>query len=321
MMQSELARQIGELVEAGAAPVSSGEARARAATASAAGPAARPRAGRRRMAIGGVAAGIAAAGCAAGLLIATVHPGSVAARPGAAAAHPGASAARPGTASSGSPGILTTAMVQRVAAASQAALASSGREEIIYQNRKNGAVDGHGDDVITFSGGNYNWVMNDLDPPVPSLHIAAMDTSGITTFVNGVAYIQPEANNPKSPWLRASSWRLTPSFPQPKTALQLLSPQAKFVRVGWQVIGGVRLEHLRATVVTGLPGGLTFAGYRQPGEKLSALDLWVDASGVLHQMKLELASSDSSTTMTVTLGQFGQPETITAPAHWLKSSI
>jgi hypothetical protein len=314
-MQSDLGRQIGELMERGVRPVSFEEVSERSVAAESA---ARPRARRRRMAIGGVAAGIAAAGCAAALLIATASPGApahpaVAARPGAAV-HPGGSP-------SGGPVILTAAMVQRVAAASQSALASSGREQITYQNRKNGTVDGHGDDVITFSGGNYNWAIDELVPPSASPRLPAMEVAGITRFVNGVAYLQIDVTDPKSPWLRATKWSGPGYFPVPKTALQLLSPRAKFQDLGWQVIGGVRLEHLRATQLSGLPGSLTFAGYRQPGEALSALDLWVDASGVLHQMQLELKSSDSSTTMTVAFSQFGQPETITAPASWIKSGI
>jgi hypothetical protein len=308
-MQSDLARQIGELVERGAKPVSFAEVSERSVAANAT---ARPRAGRRRMAIGGVTAGIAVAGCAAALLIATAHA--------SAPAHPGA-AVHPGGSSSGGPAILTAAMVQHVAAASRSALASSGREQITYQNRKNGTVNGHGNDVITFSGSNYNWAMDDLVPPSASAHLPALEVSSITTFVNGAAYLQLEATNRKSPWLRTSSWRATEYFPVPKTALQLLSPRARFQDVGWQVIGGVRLEHLRATQLSGLPGSLTFAGYRQPGEALSALDLWVDASGVLHEMQLALTSSDSATTMTVAFSEFGQPETITAPAHWIQSGI
>jgi len=314
-MQSDLGRQIGELMERGARPVSFEEVSERSIAAESA---ARPRARRRRMAIGGVAAGIAAAGCAAALLIATASPGAPA-RP-AAAARPGA-APHPGGSPSGGPVILTAAMVQRVAAASRSALASSGREQLTYQNRKNGVIDGHGNDVITFSGGNFNWVMDDLIPPSASPDLPATEAASILRLVNGVTYLQVEGASPKSPWMRTLKWHATEYFPAPKTALQLLSPQAKFQDVGWQVIGGVRLEHLRATQLSGLPGSLTFAGYRQPGEALSALDLWVDASGVLHQMQLELKSSDSSTTMTVAFSQFGQPETITAPAHWIQSGL
>jgi hypothetical protein len=314
-MQSDLTRQIGELVERGAEPVSFAEVSERSAAADAA---ARPRTGRRRAAIGGVTAAIAAAGCAAALLIATANPGAPP-RPGAVV-HPGA-AVHSGGSSSAGPAILTAAMVQRVAAASQSALASSGREQITYQNRKNGTVDGHGDDVITFSGSNYNWAMDDLVPPSAAAHLPAMEVAGITRFVNGMAYLQPDATDPKSPWLRATKWRGPGYFPIPRTALQLLSPRAKFQDLGWQVIGGVRLEHLRATELSGLPGSLTFAGYQQPGEALSALDLWVDASGVLHQMQLVLKSSDSETTMTVTFSEFGQPQTITAPAHWIQSGV
>jgi hypothetical protein len=308
-MQPDLRRQIGELIERGAPPVSFGEVSERSV---AAGSAARPKTGRRRAAIGGVTAGIAVAGCAAALLIGPAHSGG--------SAHPGA-AVHPGSPSPGNPAILTAAMVQHVAAASRSALASSGREQITYQNRKNGTVDGHGDDVITFSGSNFNWVMDDLIPPSASPALPATEAASILRLVNGVTYIQVEGASPKSPWMRTLKWHATEYFPVPRTALQLLSPQAKFQDVGWQVIGGVRLEHLRATQLSGLPGSLTFAGYRQPGEALAALDLWVDASGVLHQMQLELKSSDSSTTMTVAFSQFGQPETITAPAHWIQSGI
>lgn len=314
-MQSDLATQLGELVERGAEPVSFEEVSERT-TAAVAG--ARPGAGRRRIAVGGVTAGIAVAGCAAALLLATVHPGAPA-HPGGAV-RPGA-AGHPGGPSSGGSAFLTAAMVRQVAAASQSALASSGREQITYQNVKNGVVDGHGNDVITFSGGNFNWAIDDLLPPSTSPAAPATEVVGITRVVNGVTYLQPDLTAPKSPWLRASSWHATEYFPVPRTALQLLSPRAKFQDLGWQVIGGVRLEHLRATELRGLPGSLTFAGYRQPGEALSALDLWVDASGVVHQMQLKLKSGDSSTTMTVAFSQFGQPETITAPAHWIQSGI
>lgn len=308
-MQPDLGSQIGELIERGAEPVSFGEVSGRSV---AAGSAVRRKTGRRRAAIGGVTAGIAVAGCAAALLIAAPHP--------AAPAHPG-TPVHPGRPSPGSPAVLTAAMVRHLAAASQSALASSGREQITFQNRKNGTVDGHGNDVITFSGGNYNWAMDDVLPPSALLHLPTTKDAGILRVVNGVAYLQADLTTPKSPWLRASKWRATEYFPVPRTALQLLSPRARFKDAGWQVIGGVRLEHLRATQVSGLPGSLTFAGYRQPGESLAALDLWVDASGVVHQMQLELKSSNSATTMTVAFSEFGQPETITAPAHWIKSGI
>jgi hypothetical protein len=308
-MQPDLGSQIGELIERGARPVSFGEVSERSV---AAGSAVRRKTGRRRAAIGGVTAGIAVAGCAAALLIVPAHPG--------APAHPG-TPVHPGRPSPGSPAILTAATVQHLAAASQSALATSGREQITFQNRKNGTVDGHGNDIITFSGSNYNWDMDDVLPPSASLHLPTTKDASIVRVVNGVAYIQPDLTAPKSPWLRASKWRASAYFPVPRTALQLLSPRARFKDVGWQVIGGVRLKHLRATQVSGLPGNLTFAGYRQPGESLSALDLWVDASGVVHQMQLELKSSNSVTTMTVAFSEFGQPETITAPAHWIQSGI
>jgi hypothetical protein len=38
-------------------------------------------------------------------------------------------------------------------------------------------------------------------------------------------------------------------------------------------------------------------------------------------MQLELKSSNSATMMTVAFSEFGQPEKITAPAHWIQSGI
>ena len=50
-------------------------------------------------------------------------------------------------------------------------------------------------------------------------------------------------------------------FPEAATLLRLLSPAAKFQNAGTEVIGGVRLTHLHATQVSGLPDGPTLARY------------------------------------------------------------
>jgi hypothetical protein len=302
MMETDLTGQIGVLIERGAKPVSSGEASERYV---APGPALRRktgqrRPGRRRAVIGGVTAGAAVAGCAAALIIAAARPGGP--------PHP-AGPARQGTA------FLTTAMVRHLAGASQSALANSGRERISYRSWQNGTATSYGTDDVTFSGSNWNYVVHMTVPG--SGGQPGRTTYGIDRVVNGQVYIRPDVTAPGAPWLHD----ITPDsahsahFPQPRTLLQLLSPHARFQVIGWQVIDGVRLEHLRATRVSELPGSLTLSRYGQPGEQLSALDLWADTRSVVHEMRIELKGSHDATMLTVAFSDFGQPEVITAPAN------
>ncbi len=76
-------------------------------------------------------------------------------------------------------------------------------------------------------------------------------------------------------------------IPDPRTVLGVLEPGARFEVIGWQVVGGVRLEHLRATDFTGLAGPLSTLPEVMPGEHVTALDLWVDGQGVVHRMNIE----------------------------------
>ena len=51
-----------------------------------------------------------------------------------------------------------------------------------------------------------------------------------------------------------------------------------------------------------------------PPGTLTALDLWADSTGVVRQMNIQLRGGDGQTTLTVTFSDFGQPQSITAPA-------
>ncbi len=51
-----------------------------------------------------------------------------------------------------------------------------------------------------------------------------------------------------------------------------------------------------------------------PPGTLTALDVRVDSHDVVHQMNIQLLGSDGQTTLTVTFTDFGQPQSITAPA-------
>lgn len=303
-MQTDLKDQIGGLIERGAKPVSMREVSERR-------PVRRP--GRRRLIIGGVA-GIAAAGCAAGVFFVPARSGGPVLVTGpsqpSVPAHSG-TPSRPGTA------FLTVAMVRRLSAASQSALANSGQERITYASARNGAVTRFGADVVTFSGKNWNYAVH-LTVREPGSRPTVTD--GAARVVNGQLYLQGEVNNPRSPWLHLVRQNGRAHFPEPLTVLQLLSPLAKFKVVGSDVIGGIRLEHLRATQVSGLPDNLTLSRYAPAGESVSALDLWADTAGVVHRMRIELKGRGGATTLTIAFSHFGQPEVITAPAHSIPSS-
>ena len=127
-------------------------------------------------------------------------------------------------------------------------------------------------------------------------------------------------------WLHQLGQNTSPEFPEAVTLLRLLSPAADFRDAGTDVIGGLRLTHLHATRLGGLPAGLTLARYANMVSKsggngtaapgtLTGLDVWIDSGGVVQQMKIQLEGSDGQTTLTVTFTGSGQPQSITAPAH------
>ena len=296
-MENDLDSQIRELIDCGAPPVSLHEVSQRGA------PSAPRSAGRRRTLVTVAAAGVASAGCAAGLAVALSSP-SAPSRP-AAQASP---SSRPSQASS----FLTAATVRQVASASRSALADSGREQIRYRSVKNGTVTLAGTDTVTYSGSDYNYAVHQTQPELPD---------GVVRVVHGQYYIGVD---PRFVWLHQLGEDTSPEFPEAATLLRLLSPAAGFQNAGTDMIGGTRLTHLHATQLSGLPESATLARYAnlnadlksatvRPGS-LTALDVWVDSHDVVHQMNIQLVGSDGQTTLTVTFTDFGQPQSITAPA-------
>jgi hypothetical protein len=303
-MEIDLKDQIRDLMVRGAQPVSLREiSERRTAPAHAI-----PRASRRRRVIfTGAGVALAAAGCAAGLVIATASPGApVPAGPRARQAGPSRQGAT----------VVTAAMIEHVASASSSALASSGQERISYRSVKNGVVTSAGTDTVTYSGSNYNYATGTAVPYYPASAIRV---------VNGQFYLAlPTTTAAREVWLHELGESTTPHFPEAATLLRLLSPAAKFRNAGTDVIGGVRLTHLHATQVSGLPDDPTLGRYANlvsdaksgvvPPGTLTALDLWADSHGVVHQMTIQLHGGDGQTTLTVTFSGFGQPQSITAPA-------
>ena len=303
-MEADLKDQIRDLIERGAQPVSFREISERRTARTHAIPRA---AGRRRVILTGAGVGLAAAGCAAGLVIATASPSAPA---------PAGSRARQAGPSRQGATLVTAALIEHVASASSSALASSGQERISYRSVKNGAVTSAGTDTVTYSGSDYNYAVSTTVPASPD---------GSIRVVNGQFYISlPATTAAREVWLHELGESTTPHFPEAATLLRLLSPAAKFRNAGTDVIGGVRLTHLHATQVSGLPDDPTLGRYANlvsdaksavvPPGTLTALDLWADSHGVVHQMTIQLHGGDGQTTVTVTFSGFGQPQSITAPA-------
>ena len=303
-MDTDLNDQIRDLIERGAQPVSFREITERRTARTHAIP--RP-AGRRRVLLTGAGVGLAAAGCAAGLVIATASPSA-----------PAPAGSRPRLAEPSRQGatLVTAALIEHVASASSSALASSGQERINYRCVKNGAVTSAGTDTVTYSGSDYNYATHTAVPAFPD---------GSIRVVNGQFYISlPTTTAARVVWLHELGESTTPYFPEAATLLRLLSPAAKFRNAGTDVIGGVRLTHLHATQVSGLPDAPTLGRYANlvaddkkgvvPPGTLTALDLWADSNGVVHQMTIQLHGGDGQATVTVTFSGFGQPQSITAPA-------
>jgi len=205
-------------------------------------------------------------------------------------------------------------MITHVAAVSRSALENSGQERISYRSVKNGAVTSSGADTVTYSGSNWNYAIHTTVPASPD---------AIARVVNGRYYVKLDVSSSSQPWIRPPGTSTTPHFPEAATLLRLLSPAAKFVNAGTDVIYGVRLTHLRATQVGGLPADPTLARYANlvsatksaavPAGVLTALDLWADSRGVVHQMTIQMNGGDGQTALTVTFTGFGQPQSIPVP--------
>jgi hypothetical protein len=195
--------------------------------------------------------------------------------------------------------ILTAAMVRHVASASRSALANSGRAEISYRDTQDGVLQDTGTDDITFSGRNWNDAFSQTLPA--SAGSPAHTQFAINRIVNGQAYLYIAGRTARLQWYHDTNPANHPdiSIPDPRTVLGVLEPSARFEVAGYQTVGGVRLEVLRATrPVQG--AGLASLPGTQPGEHVIALRVWVDGHGVVHRMTLTLRQV--STVYPFTLG-------------------
>jgi hypothetical protein len=183
------------------------------------------------------------------------------------------------------PALLTAAMVRQVASASRSALALSGRATISYRNTQAGKLQVTGTDRITFSGKNWNDAFSQSFPA--SDGEPASTQFAINRIVGKRFYLYIKGRTNKLEWYRDTNPSGHPSFtiPDPRTVFSMLEPSARFEFLGYQVIGGVRLKHLRATDFSHLRGLSTLPDL-QPGAHVTALEVWVDGHDVVHRLSL-----------------------------------
>jgi hypothetical protein len=258
-MTTDLKDQILDLMERGIRPVGAAEAASHARCQP---PPVRSRNTRKRATIT-MTAGLAAAACAV-VVVATQAGG--------------------GAAPAGQrPAIVTDAYVLRLATASRIALAQAGRAEIVTRQTQGGVFQGTSTDDVSFSGRNWNDSFSEVLPA--SAGQAATRQSAINRVVDGQAYDYFVADHGRAWYHDVGSDAIeSMAIPDPRTLLGELAPGARFVLAGDSTIDGVRLEHLRATRLTGLPA--IQLGNATPHGTLTALNIWADSSGIVHRMTL-----------------------------------
>jgi hypothetical protein len=307
MNATELPAMIRECVDGSTQPVTFCEIKARAVMTERR---VRPVPVRRRAPL--AAAGVAAAGIAWALV-----------------------ASQAGGTAAGGRTVLTAAMLKHVASASWAAM-TSGRADIDWVSS------GSSTPVIqeiTFDGANWNDVMNP-GQPIREHHLAhGLSWTGedINRDVDGRAYHYPALVPTPTPhvvpgWMQIGGPGAAQplNIPDPRTLLDVLSPSAGFVSDGSTTVNGVTLQHLHATTPSAVPLSPwdQIIDSEPDNPRVSALDLWVDSSGIVVKAQITVSGTNGvvsrpdtlpSVTVTVTFSQIGQPQDITAPAHYIRA--
>ena len=290
-MTDDLKNQIHTLMERGIEHIpAAGIARGQVVAATTF-PARRRWRGPRMVAIG---AGAVAVACAAAL-IATWPSG----RPAPVAAHGGA---RP-------PATLTAAFIRRLASASRLALAHSGAAVIRSRQTLAGVLQQASTDRIAFDGANWTDSVSVSTPAVAGQ--PASSEHAINRVVGGQAYDYFVAADGLA-WYHDTGPNAVNSMhiPDPRKLLAELAPAAGFVKVGPATLAGVPVEHLRATVTSGLPK-VSLPDLWNTG-RLTALDVWVDAHGVVRKLTMTASQAEYPGTMSLReLRQLPKGSTVT----------
>jgi hypothetical protein len=181
--------------------------------------------------------------------------------------------------------MLTAAFVRHVASTSRTAMVHSGVAVIESRVTVDGVLQQTDVDRITYSGGNWDDSFTVSSPAAAGQ--PASSESAINRVVHGQAYDYFVANRGLA-WYHVTGPDAVSSMniPDPRKLLAELSPAARFVNAGPARIGGIVLEHLRATRLTGLPS--IELGSATPAGQLTSLDIWVDRHGVVHRIALTI---------------------------------
>lgn len=191
------------------------------------------------------------------------------------------------------PTVLTVAMVRHVASASRSALARSGRAVISSRSTQAGAAQGRGSSIVTYSGRNWNVTLY-TGQLIPG-HRPTTTLLEIERIVGGQLYLYTSYGPGRKRWYHdtsaaARNYAAHPGLhiPDPRTALSLLEPSARFVAAGQQQIAGIRLTVLRATRLNHLSSLPSLSSLTSTGRtvQLTSLEVWVDGHSVVHRIAL-----------------------------------
>lgn len=294
MNVDELSTQIRDCVDGGASPITATEIKAKSSLSERH----RLRVPRqRRTLLGAAITGVTAAGIATALI----------------ASQGGGTAA-----------VLTAATLKQMATASQTAM-TSGEAHIVWAGSGSTMTQD-----VSFDGANWNDVLNPGQPikiTSQTSHSIAWTGESMERVVDGQAYHYGPVDvgtflNPRFKY----EWRHIPgaagslNIPDPRSLVSLLSPAAGFADDGTTTVNGITLKHLHATT----PGKVALQPLNDviqsepDNARASAIDLWVDPSGVVLKAKVTVGGTNGtgvpqSVTVTVTFSHIGQPQNITVP--------
>ena len=200
---------------------------------------------------------------------------------------PGTGPSNPPASGPGKPAVLTAATVKQVASQSRRAMARSGKATISYRTSYDGTLNGSGSDRITYAGHDWNDVITQNFPARDGQ--PASTQTAINRIVNDQLYLHIIGPDNQVRWYHDTNPDGHPSVSirDPRTLLGLLNPSARFEVTGHRQVAGVRLTGLTATATPQLRP-LSWLPSAEPGTKVSALTVWVDAHHVVHQMSLRL---------------------------------
>lgn len=220
----------------------------------------------------------------------------------------GGSVVVPGHSKPAKPAVLTAAMVKRVVSESRLAMAHSGQATISYRMTDNGKPNGAGGDHITFAGKNWNDViLNATHKPI-----------AINRIVNGQFYLWIEGPDNKMRWYHDTNPSGHPDvqIPDPRTLFALMNPSARFEVIGHQVVSGLKLTKLRATMPPGIRP-LNWLPGVDSGAKVDSLIVWVDSHQVVRQMSMHVRQTTSTAPIFLKKSKNGSLEVVVPSKKFL----